>query len=371
MKPPSPTRKKLVSARTALVLDQPFFGALALRLALREDPGCKTAWVDGRTLAYNPVWLEGLNHEEVVGLVAHEVMHCAAGHPWRRDARDPRKWNVACDLAINQILADAGFRLPPGGLLDSALASGKSAEWIYDRLPEDLDGEGPGEVRDAPDPGQSPGDGDQEVPTEADWQVAVQQAAQAAKMRGKLPAGMERFAAARARSGPDPRSVLARFVQEAARADYSWARPNRRYLAAGLYLPSLWSEELGPIVIAVDTSGSVDDVLLAKFTAWVRAVVEDMRPRRTHVMYADAAVARQQVFERDEPLEIHPAGGGGTDFRPVFQAAAELDEPAICLIYLTDLDGAFPAQAPEYPVLWLTPDPDRRAPFGETVWLEE
>ena len=94
--------KKLITARVSLVLDQPFFGALALSLPPKEDTTCDTAWTDGRSLGYNPAFVESLTHAELTGLIAHEVMHCAMGHPWRRDARDPKQFNVACDLAINR-----------------------------------------------------------------------------------------------------------------------------------------------------------------------------------------------------------------------------------------------------------------------------
>jgi predicted metal-dependent peptidase len=368
-------RKKVTMARTSLVLDQPFFGALALRLAMKEDPTCKTAWVDGRTLGYNPEFVEDLTHAELVGLIAHEVMHCAAGHPWRRDAREHRRWNHACDRTINPMLRDSGFALPEGALYEiDPSHHGKSSEWVYDRLPPDPDGDGSGagddggagdplgEVRDAP------AEADAEGNSEADWQQAVQQAAQAAKARGSLSGDLERAAKAVAEARVDWRSVLRRFVQQVARADYSWTRPNPRYLARGLYLPALRSEEMGPVVVAIDTSGSIDAVLLDQFGGELRAIAEDLRPERVHVIYCDSAVRRIDTFERGEPIELHPAGGGGTAFSPVFEAVDDLEDVPSCVVYLTDLDGTFPESAPPMPVLWAsTSGPDDEVPFGEVV----
>lgn len=375
----TPAEHQLMAARTALVLDEPFFGALALRLALHEDPGCGTAWVDGATLGYDPAWIASLSHAETVALVAHEVMHCAAGHPWRRDGRDPKNWNQAADLAINSELADAGFHLPASGLMPDAQQKGKSAEWIYARLPEpppaggDGDGQGDGgagsqlapgppnpqgEVRDAPAAADV---------TEQEWAEAVQQAAAQAKARGKLAASLDRFAATAVEPRVDWRSILRRFVQQAARADYSWTRPNQRYAALGIYLPCLRSEEMGPLAIAIDTSGSIDDTDLAVARAELLAVIEECSPSRVHVYYADAAVARADTYERGEPVEFRPAGGGGTDFRPVFAAAEALEEPPAALIYITDLDGACP-ESSEIPTLWVTASA-RQAPFGEGVRL--
>src|SRR5215472_313192 len=95
---------KLTAARTSLVLEQPFFGSLALSLTFVEDPSCETGWINGRELGYNSSFIDSLSHDQVTAFVAHEIMHCAMGHPWRRDGREFKKWNQACDKAINENL---------------------------------------------------------------------------------------------------------------------------------------------------------------------------------------------------------------------------------------------------------------------------
>lgn len=432
------------AARTALVLDQPFFGALALRLKIVEDPGCGTAWVDGVSLGYDPAFVESLTHAERVALLAHEVMHCALGHPWRRSGREKKGWNVATDYAINLVLTDSGFTLPEGGLLDRQW-EGRSAEWIYDRLPRespesdesggeggddgddspsasdanggaeddesgddesessagaepDDDGEGGsddgdegeegassagdgdsdddsssddeseagpeeyGEVRDAP------ADADESEATEEGWRQAVAQAAALARSRGSLPGGAARFAEKSAEQKVDWRSVLRRFVSAVARSDYSWTRPNARYVGRGLYLPGLRSEEMGPMAVMVDTSGSIDDVTLAQFEAEINAIAEESKPESIDVIYCDAEVNGIDHFERGDPIELHHAGGGGTAFAPAFRAIDDLEAIPTCAVYLTDLLGSFPDEEPDYPVLWVSTWGDR-APFGEVVPL--
>lgn len=375
---------KVIAARTALVLEQPFFGALALKLEVVEDPSCETAWVDGRTLGFNPAFVESLQHKEVVGLVAHEVMHCAMGHPWRRDGRDSKKWNAACDFAINSVLGESGFSIPEGALRDPTF-DGKAAEWIYDRMPSGDDGQDgqqggqggqgdqnqpdqpsdqPGEVRDAPP------DSAADATTEADWQQAVQQAAKVAKGRGELPGALDEFAKEAKRSRVDWKSVLRRFVQQAARADYSWTRPNPRFVAHGLYMPSLRSEEMGEIIVAVDTSASIDTVLLEQFAGEIVGIVEDLKPERLRVIYCDRHVHKVDEFERGDPIEIRAVGRGGTDLRPPFHTVDALGVAPACFIYLTDLDGTFPDHEPAYPVLWATDNKTRTAPFGEVVYCQ-
>jgi predicted metal-dependent peptidase len=303
-------------------------------------------------------------------------MHVANGHPWRRDHREPFiKWNIATDKTINSTLQESGFSLPKNGYYAEGPEIGQSAEWIFARLPDPPEnpkgggqshGEktGQGEVRDAP---KSKGDGkDDDVPTEAEWQQATKTAALAAKAMGKLPAGLKRFADEVGEARVDWRSALRRFVQERAKADYSWSRPNGRYLALGMYLPALESHEMGEVAIAVDTSGSIDDVALAMAKAEITSVMDECQPSAVTVYYADAAVASVDRFERGEPLEFRPKGGGGTDFRPVFKAVEEQENQPVCLLYISDLLGVFP-ESTEIPTIWVTDTKGVEAPIGETI----
>src|SRR5262245_10570664 len=128
-------RERLVRCRTAMLLDQPFYGFLAMRLQLVEDRGCKSAWVNGVTLGYNPDFIESLTDPEVKTILAHEVMHVAECHCWRRDDREVDPWNDACDYVVNQYLVNANEQLPRGALLDGAF-KGLPAEAVYAKLPK-------------------------------------------------------------------------------------------------------------------------------------------------------------------------------------------------------------------------------------------
>jgi predicted metal-dependent peptidase len=128
-------------ARIRLALSKPFLASAVLRLPLVPVLGsrwCPTAATDGYHLFYNPKWVSGLSSYETRGLLAHEVMHVVFGHGERRQSRQPRRWNIACDHAINLMLLEQGFRLPADGMADASYA-GLSAEQIYEQLPEDDD----------------------------------------------------------------------------------------------------------------------------------------------------------------------------------------------------------------------------------------
>jgi len=126
------TAQKITRGRVQLILKQPFFGTLSLRLKL--IPGTlPTMATDGSRIVYNPAFVDQLKPAELEGTLAHEVLHCALGHQCRRGQRDPELWNVAADFAINPILIGNGFVLPAGALIDPAF-NNLSAEEIYARL---------------------------------------------------------------------------------------------------------------------------------------------------------------------------------------------------------------------------------------------
>lgn len=380
---------RIVKQRAALVLSQPFFGALALRLAIVEDTTCESMWVDGVSLGYNPAYVDKLDDLELRGVLAHEVLHVANGHCWRMGAREQQRWNQACDYAVNPLVLNAQFKLPQGVLLDGRYL-GKSAEEIYAMLRQEessqqpqQSGGGAGGAAPPPSDGEpslakSNGCGEvrqyagaDKPAVESEWRVAVSQAAKAAKMRGALPGDLEHLVEAALRPSVDWRAVLHRFAAEAAHADYSWKVPNRRYAHLGLYLPSLHSEAVGDAVFVRDSSGSVFDETQRQFAAEIIAVHQQLQPARLIVIDCDTQVTQVQVFARDDVVDLAPLkGGGGTSFKPPFTwLESEGIAPAF-LVYLTDLYGGFPAAAPAYPVLWASVTPlDRIAapPFGGCV----
>lgn len=383
--------EKLAKGRAGLILDMPFFGSLALKLKLVEDPTCPTAWTDGKSIGYNPRWIESLSLDETKAVICHEVMHCANQHQNRRGEREKERWNKAADFAINPIIKDCKFTLPKGNLSDHQFYN-MSSEAIYARLPQEdsSDGQqgqaddgseegggksqgsdpgGCGEVRDAPgEDGKpsSPADKEQNV---QEWNVAIAQAATQAKVIGNFPSSLDRLVDGVLNPKVDWREALRRFVGTAARNDYRWFPPNRRHIHSGLYLPSVRSEELGKIVTVVDTSGSIANEEIDQFAGEMTSILEEYKADCT-VIYCDADVAGVEHIPADDlPLQLKPKGGGGTDFRPPFEYVAEHEELPACLVYFTDgYCNQFPEE-PEYPTLWVVTDgvKDFNPPFGEVI----
>jgi predicted metal-dependent peptidase len=402
--PPLPSDLRIQKARTRLLLDHPFFGTLLFRLGGRPSSSIATMATDGVSLLYNPQFVETLNAPELAGVLAHEVMHPALQHHTRRGDRSLARWNMACDYAINPILLDAGLTLPKDVLIDNRFR-GMSAERIYNLIEEDEKQEvtssqsesqaensssaqkddsaqnaeagrepqapltpgGVGQVLDAPEPEAESGLSVAEQARE--WQIAVEQAETVAKVAGKLPGGAVRAVEAAQAAKVDWRELLRRAWSGTIPSDYTWTRPNRRHVWSGLYLPGITSEGVGEIAIAVDCSGSVSSRQLGLFEAEVRSILAGQRPRLVHVLYFDAAVQQVETYQAGQPVSLSPVGGGGTDFSPCFRWLEEHGVVPQSLVFLTDLCGRFPSEAPAYPVIWASTEA-RRAPFGQVVPME-
>ena len=361
----------LAKARTALVLEHPFIGNVALNLPYVPDYTIKTAATNGKNIRYNPHFIDSLNDEERKFVVAHECLHPMLEHTFRRGERNHRVWNQAADYVINKLLDDEKIgKMPQGGLLDNNIhnAGNGTTEGIYNILPQpdDEGNNGHGDpLDDCNDGGDTPADKAQQ---EAEWKVRVAQAAQAAKMMGKMSAGLERLVGEILKPKVDWRDVLRKFLEKCKSDQRTWSKFNRRFLAQGIYLPSVSGESLGEIAFAVDCSGSITQEVIDQFAAEILSAKEDGNPTKIHVVYFDSEVSHYESYGRDDDLDIKPHGGGGTAFSPVFEYFAEHDINPVACVFLTDLCCSDFGDQPDYPVLWVSTD-EGTAPFGEVVLM--
>ena len=363
------TKIKLAKAKTALILEHPFVGTVALNMPFELDESIPTAATNGARIKVNPEFIAGLTDEEVKFLVAHECMHPMLEHNYRRGERQARRWNMAADYVINKLLVDEGIgRMPAMGLHDNNIyaAGHGTSEGIYNILPEQNEESGADGLLDNCEDGEgSPAEQQQQ---QAEWKVKVAQAAQAAKMMGKMSGGLQRLVDDVLAPKVDWRDVLQRFLVRAKTDQRSFARFNRRFLPQGLYLPSASGETMGELCFAVDCSGSIDQQTIAQFAAEIKKVKEDLLPERIHVMYFDTEVSHVDSYEAHDDLDIKPHGGGGTDFAPVFDKIEAMGIDPVAVVFLTDLCCDSFGDQPGAPVLWVSTE-QGTAPFGEVVCM--
>jgi len=351
---------KLTKARTDIILDSPFFGSLVFKLKPVETDSVPTMATDGKELLYNKDFVNQLTSAQLIGVLCHELLHCAFLHHLRRGDRDPQRWNAACDYAINGILLD-DFRLTlPEDRLYDPQYTGMSAEAIYTALPEQPPAPQWGMVND----GQGDADNGSVQEQEADWAAAVSTAAQAAKAAGKLP---DKFDALikKAQAKVNWREQLRSLMGSVSRSNYNWYPGDTRYVHHNLFLPALNEPSLGHLVLAIDTSGSVSEAELSQFLGEIQHIVDEQHRESLTVIHCDADIAKIEEIEEGEEIPGKVYGRGGTRFQPVFDYCNE--HPTDALIYFTDMypcDG-WPEQ-PAYPVFWgRTSDVD--APYGSHI----
>ncbi len=407
--------RELATLARYCVTKSPGFAAIALWVPyFASDTTDFVAFTDGKKVVAGEKFWSDFAPLERAFILCHEILHVALRHvprgafAYRASGAHGQLWNIACDAVINHALGKMSWlQAPENGVkiervlgcdaLEKRPAASWSAEAIYAHLLEQIgQGENPEspphaikkwlDARgfDAPDiipdfsgdRGENNGQGSGEIASRI-WASRLARAQAGDRVGGLL----------RALSGDFPTSqtpwpqVLRSFLQDAVlpQSRENWNRPSRRVLSgtSSVFEPAT-QPEMGVrrAGVVIDTSGSIDEALLARFCAEVSAV-----QRRTGceivLMGADFRVQSEAriknegraLIDRVRGGEIELKGGGGTDFAP---AIARLNELKVSVaLYFTDLQGAFGTQKPAMPLLWCTPTRNASAPFGRVIWLDK
>jgi predicted metal-dependent peptidase len=409
-------RTVLRRAVISLSIKTPFMTAPGMGTNYIIDDSIATACTDGKAIKFNPAFLNGMSPAQVIGLVAHENMHVGLGHPWRMGGRDPKLWNIACDCQINDIIGDMGYELPDAGVTFSRVVyllvqagcpaakantiRNESVEYTYNILKEysQKGGQGGNEPT-KPGDGQSkspidsipePTAGVEKAPTcdDPDGKVAEQAERLASGVeitemleskskdpnkRGSVPGKLKSLIKAKHTNKVDWRSAVWKFASGTAPTDYSYRRVNKIYADEGIYMPVVERSGVGPIAVCIDTSGSVSDHILSIFFAEINAILDTVRPESILIIPCDSKVHEngvEMLHPGDEYNNRNLGGRGGTCFKPPFRYLEDHDISVDKVIYLTDMEGTFPAD-PGVPTLWVsTVSRNNKAPFGDVVVID-
>lgn len=419
------SEQRIRKARMKMVI-QPglrsaFFASQLMPMPFVLDRKISTMSTNGKSIRFNPTFVLANSMENLIGVLAHEVMHCVLLHHLRRGQREMDQWNQACDLAINPLLRASGFSLPDEGIFPGSypyehLKIGLSAEEYYEALkkppiplppesqdgqseasknpseddseskrdqsndqenkdedhePETSDGDSPSDSTGNPshspgskDPGGCGGVEDYPEPSPAEqqeqesrWKVSAMEALETAKRMGCLPGHFEKLVEAIVKPKIDYRDLLRYYLSELAHNNYSWRKPNSRYLYQDLYLPGVRGHQLSGLVLALDTSGSIfaDPKQLSFLMGELQTILESYECTDVTVLCHDTRITHSQVWNTTEgSFTMIPRGGGGTSHNCIMEYIAEkqLDPPV--LICLTDMYSTFPREEPPYPIIWLS-----------------
>jgi predicted metal-dependent peptidase len=377
----------LAHALLKLSRREPFFSTLAFYLDPRfsDDPTLLTAATDGLRIRLAPAYFTALDLPERVGLLLHEVMHVAFEHVFRRGGRDRRRWNIACDFVINDMIVEAGGTIPRGGCLDDQY-KGLVEEEVFERLPKDIEKKYPGfmDLLEEALEGLSPAErGAGREARRARVRGMLTRAAHAARLIGRLPAAIERYLDLVRQPEQDWRALLAEYLTALQKSDYDWLHPSRR-APPGLILPGIRS--LGALehaAVVVDTSGSIGDAELAYFIAEILGIVDLCYPRTLTILPCDAEVYPPLVFDYTPDAETVLAalrqrdalkGGGGTDMPAALDwieraaMTGELPSPPTVALVMTDGYTPF-GEAREYPVVWCITAAEEGPGWGHVIQM--
>ena len=381
--------EKIQKAKAKLMLEHPYFGTIASALKLEQNNELLTFLSDGEALRYNSEYIDRLELTEVEFVMANGAMHTVLKHQDRSAGRTKWLWQTATDYVVNSMLVSNGMQLPQYANFNEKF-NGMYAEEVYQILRDDMSDDTSSmeeqieQIVEGDDVHNentymhkeevaSPDAKEREnLPNDEDLlqelKEQFEQIFQKLNSQGTLPKDLKFVVPEYFSHKVDWREFLYGYIAAYAKSTYSFVPPNMKYLYRGIYLPSL-SSDLLRIVIAVDTSGSVDESLLSLFLAEVNAIMQSYPNYEIDFITADAKIQSHTVYLPGENIAYEVSGGGGTDFRPVFEYIDQNINYPTLLLYFTDGMGTFPRHEPSYDVMWVMPE-EREVEFGEVMVLE-
>lgn len=346
--------------KVKLQLKNTFLGCIAVMSKWEETTEVPTAATDGYSIMWNPNWLGNLNPEEQLGVIAHECMHVALQHMFRAKTlkiENHQLYNLAGDFVINDMLRQEGYKLPEGGAECPSCYKGWTTEQIYKDLLE----------KQLPPPTYTmsgdviPPDTEDKSDKEVEQQISdlgshLKKVLAQAKFADN--SGWSNKCGEFKRTYEDlmnPKlpwyALLRNYVNDTIKDDYSWSRPNRRYLSNDLYLPSNQSEGLTKVNVYIDASGSIGNRELNAFMSEIIGMHKLFEFKELTGAFFSTLV--HDEFNVSDtvmlPQEIHSTGG--TDIEPVVEDILK-KKPVVSIIFT---DGYFDMSSINKlnsPVIW-------------------
>jgi len=318
-----------------------------------------TACTDGVNKKYGEAFVLTLSEPEMNALVLHENGHVMLRHmPMYKHLflEDAECANKACDYVVNGWIVDTDpqgvfAKLPPNGCYKPEW-SNLTIKEIYDILRKEKEGE--------PEEGEPEGEGeggfdehDWEGTEEAEEELGgaeevgklVEQAIrEGCTLVGKLKGNINRRVTDILTPKIDWKVVFQDWLMSVTngRGTATWRQFNRHFLAKpfGMLMPHQYEESIKEVILAVDTSGSISDSVLAGVIAEMVKIVESVDPEVIRILWWDAEVQKEQVIKRDQSSNIkhlaEAAGGGGTRMGCVSEYIIKHGFKPDCIVVFTD-----------------------------------
>lgn len=414
------TEEKLAKARIQLQKKSPFFAYLLLHSEMEEDTkmGIPTMGVNAKgKMFYNKEFVDKLSDPELEAVLCHEVLHVALEHLYRSGKMEHRQdiGNIAADLVVNDILVESNFQLPKTPLIPRnhkistpqftvEKIDEKGMEEIYDEIYGQIPKQPPcqtcngtgqdGNGNPCPDcqnngSGNGPEtldrhmisdkgkDSQERRNNQKKWKKLIINAGQYAKMRGELPAGIERRLGEMFESKLNWKQLLNHYITKQIPYDYTYSRPSNKSLPVGCYLPSIRKDQKLEIIVAIDTSGSIGQDELSMFLGEMIGIARTYPTVDMRIIDCDCDI-QSDIQVRNGNISkikaITPMGGGGTSHVPVYEHVQENYPNTKILINFTDGYTAFPERTKyRWDSIWVLTKhscSEEDIPFGKVVKVE-
>lgn len=370
--------RELDRTKSAVFLDKrnaAFLGSLMCSLNFVWSRDIPTAATNGVTFWWNPEWFLKLDPEVRKTVLMHELWHVARLHMIRLENRNPRYWNYACDIRINNDLEREGasfFGVEDCWKDQQYDANGIMAEEdIYDLITKDPSKINGSSWQDAGEEGDMIPLTNQQKQTVINTVVQAVHQAKLSGQAGNLPGGIQEILNKFLEPIIPWQTVLMQFFTDLLNEDYSWKRPNRRY--HDMYLPSRFTDDgrLEHLIYYLDVSGSVTDAQALRFNSEVKFIQETLKPQRLTLVQFDTIIQDVKEFKEEDPFdEITIIGRGGTSFVPVREHMIE-HKPTAAIIFSDMWCSPMQPLGDEIPVIWVAID-NRSAtvPFGKLIHIK-
>lgn len=386
--------KRLLLSRLRLLTTSGFFGLLLMHTRFGLDKDCPTAYTDGRAIRFSPKFLEELSDRELDFVMMHEVMHMALRHCFRRGNRQPKRFNIACDIVVNSniLLAanmdESSITLRGYGVSMHTAPDGKegyhyTAEQVYEMLPS-MPGKPEGKAKSCAagtwDDHEKWQDAPEDDFEEEQWEHLLESACETISIReasesyGGAPIMAQRLMKLGRKSEIDWRTVLQEFLQEEIN-DYSFSPPDRRFGDSDFFLPDYNEKEEvpGKIWFLIDTSGSISDKAIEAAYGEIASALEQFGGKLDAMLsFTESYVTDPIPFQSvSDLMAIKPVGGGGNDFSDIFRYMRNhlMENLPGYIVIITDGYDRFPPEsdAMGIPVLWLINNERATPPWGKVA----
>jgi len=366
---------KISHAKAKLLVEYPLFGTIASKLELIVNDDIESFKSDGIKLEYNSDFFKKIPKSQIEFALANGAMHASLSHESRKNKRSSWLWQMATDFAINDMLVENGLDCPNEAHYRVRF-KGMYAEEIYEELKDDM-------LRDEDDMLRDDNQNDVEDTSQNNNTQESQEIEQDSQLfeefaksiidkelkNNEIPKGFDRFfklnADVKVNWRDELRDALDRFHKD----DYTLLPPSKKLLYMGMYLPNSSSERF-KLVVAVDSSGSIDENLLNIFLSELNFLMNTIPNYELNLLICDDKIRQRKTFYSGDILEVNLQGGGATDFRPVFDLIEKELFDTTLLLYFSDLDGIFPKYKPLYTVKWVS-SKDVNPAFGEVILLND